>query len=336
MTQAGHKCIAVIGGETALIGDPSGKNKERSFLPVKTIYSNIYSIEKQVRFIIGRKDLVIKNNRDWFRDIGISDFLNMPGKYFRVNKMITEEPTRSRIASGEGISFLEFSYKLLQAYDFHHLYKFSDCRIQVGGKDQRSNILAGIDLVRKKDAGEVAGMFCPLLTDSRGKKIGKTMDGETIWLSPELTDPFDFYQFWVRQVDSDITKMLLAFTTIPEGNFPKGPAARNALAFYMTELVHGTKIASDCIIKTEALFKNKDVTAMKEKKVEKGEINIASLFLLAGLTKSKAEGKRLAVGSGLKINGVTVKDADTVIELISTEEVILQRGKKRFKRIIAE
>lgn len=340
MKAAGHKPIALIGRLTASIGDPSGRSEERPLIPWSEIAENSSSIQEQIGRIVG--GILVSNNMNFHRagpgnprgDVFVVDFLRIVGQHFRVNQMIKEEPARARLESGEGLSFMEFTYKLLQAYDFMFLHERDGCTIQLGGQDQRSNIIAGIELIRKRQGHKAAGIFTPLLTDSKGNKIGKTVGGEKVWLDPEKTSSFDFYQFWIRQVDADVHNMLRTFTTIPENEIPTGKEGRERLAFEMTSLVHGELEARAARTRTRRLFEEGDQSSAEMKYIKSGVWKIAELFFVASMTKSRAEAKRLASQGGLWVNGSMIEDATKEIELRGGEHIILQVGKKKFRKVI--
>jgi tyrosyl-tRNA synthetase len=283
----GHRPLAVVGGGTGMIGDPSGKTKERQLLSKDDIEKNLQGIRKQLErfldFDCGNNSALILNNADWLGQFSFIDFLRDVGKHFRVGEMLGKESVRLRIQSEEGMSFTEFCYSLLQAYDFLHLHDHYQCRLQMGGSDQWGNIVAGIDLVRKLRGQSVHGLTTPLVVTATGQKFGKTEAG-TIWLDPRRTSPYEFYQYWVRADDRDVIPWLKIFTFLPleeiqelERSLQKEPEKRiphHRLAQEVTELVHGKKISTATAAVSGAIFENRQgLPSLEEMKLVMPDIS---------------------------------------------------------------
>lgn len=361
----GHSPIILIGGATSLIGDPSGKIKERQLISPKTIENNAKKIKKQLYNFFNRtasdSSLKIVNNLDWFKKTLFIDFLRDVGKNFTVNNMLNKEAIRRRIENPEeSISFAEFSYMLLQAYDFFYLNKYYGCKLQIGGTDQWGNIIAGIDLVKKLSNKTVYGITCPLITTKSGAKFGKT-ELSTVWLSPQKTSPYDFYQFWFNVEDKDVIKFLKLYTFLPTSEIQKAseelknrPHLRRAqkiLAFEMTKFIHGEQIARGIKSLSEVLFSgnmgdleklNKASISTLLSKSRVPCITIEKQFLCKGmpitdvLTKSKlcsskGEAIRLIKNKGVYINNKPVRDIKYILcmkDVVSQHVILLRKGKK--------
>jgi tyrosyl-tRNA synthetase len=317
LQQHGHRPIALVGGGTALIGDPSGREEMRQILTPADVDRNIAHIKKQLgRFIDFKKNRArLVNNGDWLRDINYVSFLRDIGVHFSVNRMLTAECFKQRLE--KGLSFLEFNYMLLQAYDFLHLFHEHGCVLQVGGDDQWANILAGADLIRRKEQKAAYAMTFNLITTSSGKKMGKTEKG-AVWLDPAKTTPYDYYQYWRNTHDGDVKKFLYLFTFLPKAEVEKLGALRDqevneskkVLAFEATKIVHGAGEAEKAQKAAQALF---------EKGVSGGSIPVfecpsgADALLLdllpkSGIVGSKTEARKLINQKGLTVDGETVKD----------------------------
>jgi tyrosyl-tRNA synthetase len=352
MQRSGHKPIALVGGGTALVGDPSGKTEMRPILTRAEISANAEGLKKQLsRFIDFSSDRAIMvDNADWLASLNYIDFLRDIGKHFSVNRMLTAESYKARMKTG--LNFIEFNYMLLQAYDFWHLFNHYDCRLQMGGNDQWGNILAGADLVRRLNSEIVHGVTFPLITTSSGAKMGKTAKG-AVWLDPELTSPYDYYQFWINQEDGDTGRFLAFFTFLPmeevrrlsalEGSDIR--AAKEVLAFEATKLCHGPEEAEKARNAARQLFGGDGAEASESAPsfnidrmtIEQG-IQAYILFEMAGLCKTRSDARRLISQGGGYINDETVKSFDQVISSgnAKSNSILLRAGKKRYVRIVIQ
>ena len=350
MQQAGHIPIALMGGGTAMIGDPTGRSDMRQMLTPDTIAYNVSRFVKQmgtvVDFTEGRAILV--NNADWLLPLNYIDFLRDIGPHFSVNRMLTFDCYKQRLE--KGLSFLEFNYMLMQSYDFLYLYKNYNCTLELGGDDQWSNILGGVELIRRKEQGEAFGLTFALLTNSEGKKMGKTAKG-AVWLDPEKTTPFDFYQYWRNVEDTDVIKCLklLTFVSLEEiSEYAKLTdkdlnEAKKRLAYEVTRIVHGKDTAEAVKKQTEDLFENggrsEDMatTQITHDALTAG-VSILDLLVEAKLTSSKGEARRLIAQKGIYLNDQVIEDPFyTLAEKDFTEdEAFLRKGKKIHHRICLE
>ncbi len=349
MQRAGHKPIALIGGGTAMVGDPSGRTDMRRMMTRETIDHNADNFKKQLsKFIDFTNDRAIMvNNADWLLELNYVSFLREIGVHFSVNRMLTAECFKSRME--KGLTFIEFNYMLMQSYDFLILQQKYGCSIQLGGDDQWSNILGGIDLIRRVEAKEAYGMTFTLLTTSEGKKMGKTEKG-ALWLDAEKTSPYDFYQYWRNVDDSDVIKCLKLLTFLPMEEIRKLEQLKNeqineakkVLAYEVTKLVHGEEEAVKAKQLAEALFggggSTMDLpsTEIAASELESG-INILDLLLRTGLIPSKGEGRRLVQQGGIYIDEAPVPTIDFIVgkELFKDGELIIKKGKKTYHKIIA-
>ena len=352
MQRAGHRPIALIGGGTGLVGDPSGKTEMRQILSREQIDENAMGLKKQLsRFIdFGAKEGLMLNNADWLTKLGYIDFLRDIGRHFSVNRMLTAESYRARLE--KGLNFIEFNYMLLQAYDFWHLFKHHDCRLQMGGNDQWGNILAGADLTRRLDAETVHGLTFPLLTTSSGIKMGKTHKG-AVWLDAELTNPYEYYQYWINQDDRDVERFLALFTFLPMDQIgdlcrASGADVRKAkeeLAYEATCLCHG-KTEADLARKAAKELFGSDTTstaesipshAVSETELQAG-IPAFVLFEISGLCDSRGAARRLISQGGGYVNGKKVEVFDQIIDTQCLENdcLLLRAGKKRYMKIIVD
>ncbi len=350
MQRSGHTPIAVVGGGTALVGDPSGKTETRPIMTRKEIEENAEALKMQLsRFIdFGHGRAIMVNNADWLTGLGYIDFLRDIGRHFSVNRMLAAESYRVRLETG--LNFIEFNYMLLQAYDFWHLFKHYDCRLQMGGNDQWGNILAGADLTRRLAGEVIHGLTFPLLTTSSGTKMGKTHKG-TVWLDAELTSPYAYYQYWINQDDRDVERFLGFFTLLPmdrvrELRGQKGSdirAAKEVLAYEATRLCHGQKEADQAREASRQLFGAGEGSVVSEsvptysinpKELEKG-IPAYILFEKTALTASRGEARRLISQGGGYINGQRIEAFDQVINSthLENDSLILRAGKKRYIRL---
>lgn len=348
MQRAGHRPIALLGGGTAMVGDPSGKTNMRKMMTVETIEYNAGRFKAQMSKLVdfGKGMAEMVNNKDWLLKLNYVEFLRDIGAHFSVNRMLAAECFKQRLE--KGLSFLEFNYMLMQGYDFYYLYKNMNCVMQLGGDDQWSNILGGIDLVRKKDAKEVYGMTFKLLTTSEGKKMGKTEKG-AVWLDPEKTSPFDFYQYWRNTSDPDVVNCMKLLTFIPMDEIEAYARlkdeqineAKKRLAYEVTLIVHGAEEAARCRDQAQALFSaggrsdGMPTTVLSDEEKVAG-IGILDLMLRAGLIPSKGEGRRLVVQGGVYLNDIAVTDPAMVVsgQSFTDGEVILRKGKKVYHRIM--
>ncbi|HEY4832874.1 MAG TPA: tyrosine--tRNA ligase [Waddliaceae bacterium] len=351
----GHTPIAIVGGATGMIGDPSGKSVERNMLDPTTLKYNLQGIHRSIKAVL-KTDVLILDNYDWFEGIGFIDFLRDIGKHFRLSTMLAKDSVKTRYSSEEGMSFTEFSYQLLQAYDFLHLFDTHKVILQMGGSDQWGNITAGTELVRKIRGVTVHGLTFPLLTRSDGKKFGKSEEG-AIWLNPDKLPPYDFYQYLYRVSDVDVPKLLrmLTFLELEEiktieaqmrSNEYIPNSAQKRLAEEVTRIVHGEKGVEDALRITEAAkpgsHTSLDRTTMLELASElpcvilpRAEVigmKLVDVLAQSKILTSKSEARRMIVGGGVYINNAKINDADLRLEschLIDGEFLLLGVGKKR-------
>ena len=347
MQRAGHRPIALIGGGTAMVGDPSGRTDMRKMLTLEQIHENSAAFKKQFsRFIdFGEGQAIMVNNADWLLNLNYVEFLRNIGKHFSVNRMLTFECFKNRME--KGLSFLEFNYMLMQSYDFLELYRRYGCRLQMGGNDQWSNILGGVELIRRADEGSAYGLTFRLLTTSEGKKMGKTEAG-AIWLDAEKTSPYDFYQYWRNVDDRDVENCLALLTFLPMDEVRRLGAlegakinqAKEILAFEVTKLVHGQEEAEKAAKAAKALFgggedsENIPYTELKKSDLGAG-LDILTLLLHAGLIPSKGEGRRLIQQGGIYVNDQRVEDFAQVMEEKDFPEgkMLVRKGKKVYHQI---
>ena len=345
MQKAGHRPIALIGGGTAMVGDPSGKTDMRKMLTKEDIEHNVSSIKKQMeRFIDFTDDkALLVNNADWLLNLNYVDFLREVGVHFSVNRMLSAECFKQRLE--KGLSFLEFNYMLMQGYDFYVLNQKYGCKMELGGDDQWSNMIAGVELVRRKAEGDAMAMTCTLLTNSQGQKMGKTVGG-ALWLNPEKTSPYDFYQYWRNVDDADVQKCLALLTFVPMDEVRRlgsleGSEINNAkkiLAYEVTKLVHGEEEAKKAEEAATALFAGgADMSNVPTVTITKEEIGLPILDIMAStkILPSKKEGRRLIEQGGLAINGVKVDDVKRTLNEEDFEDgaTLIKRGKKNYNKI---
>ena len=348
MQRAGHRPIALIGGGTAMVGDPSGKTDMRKMLTKEEIENNVASIKKQMEKFIDFSDdkAILANNADWLLKLNYVDFLREVGVHFSVNRMLTAECFKQRLE--KGLSFLEFNYMLMQGYDFYVLNQKYNCKMELGGDDQWSNMIAGVELVRRKAQGQAMAMTCTLLTNSQGQKMGKTVGG-ALWLDPKKTSPYDFYQYWRNVDDADVEKCLRLLTFVPMDEIKKLAAlegaaineAKKVLAFEVTKLIHGEEEAKKAQSAAESLFgAGGNMDNVPTVKIENEQVGSLLLdILVAGkIIPSKAEGKRLVQQGGLSLNGEKVTDIKKTLNKEDFEDgvALIKRGKKNFNKIIIE
>lgn len=349
MQRSGHRPIVVVGGGTALVGDPSGKTEIRPIMTREKIDENGKALKKQLSRFIDFSDgqAVMVNNADWLTGLGYVDFLRDIGRHFSVNRMLAAESYKARLETG--LSFIEFNYMLLQAYDFWYLFKHYDCRLQMGGNDQWGNILAGADLTRRLEREVIHGMTFPLLTTSSGIKMGKTHKG-AVWLDAELTPPYDYYQYWINQDDRDIERFLGFFTLLPMETVrrlggQKGSDIREAkkvLAYEATKLCHGQKEADKARAASGQLFgagesagsESVPTYSIRQKEFEEG-VPAYILFEKAALSASRGAARRLISQGGGYVNGQRIKTFDQIINKshLENNSLMLRAGKKKYMRL---
>ena len=348
LQMAGNKPIALIGGGTAMIGDPSGRTDMRSMMTTETIQHNCDCFKKQMeRFIeFGEGKAQMVNNADWLLDLNYIDVLREVGACFSVNNMLRAECYKQRME--KGLSFLEFNYMIMQSYDFYHLYQNYGCNMQFGGNDQWSNMLGGTELIRKKLGKDAHAMTITLLLNSEGKKMGKTAKG-AVWLDPNKTTPFEFYQYWRNVEDADVLKCIRMLTFLPLEQINEMDSwkdaqlntAKEILAYELTKLVHGEEEAEKAKASAKALFAggaddaNMPTTEIGKDKLNDGKIGILTLMVACGLAASNGEARRLVQQGGVFVNDEKVPAADMQItEEMLKEGVKLRKGKKVFHKAI--
>jgi tyrosyl-tRNA synthetase len=357
--RAGHGVLALVGGATAMVGDPSGRSDERNLLSAAQVRENAEGVRRQLaRFLDfeGPNAAIMVDNMDWTAPMSFIDWLRDVGKYFTVNYMVAKDSVKSRMGSEHGITFTEFSYMTMQAHDFLHLHDHHGCRLQGGGSDQWGNITAGIDLVRRVRQSSVYGLTFPLMTTTAGAKFGKSA-GNAIWLDPARTTPWDFYQYLVRQDDRDVIRFLRTYTFLPGQRIeelerelaahPDRRDAQKALAFEVTALVHGPEVAREMQYAAEIVYVEqiqgigertlRDVfaavpTSHITRQQLEGGMDILELMLAAGMVKSKGEGRRLLDAGGVYVNNLRVEPATRIGagHLASDSLMVLRSGKKNY------
>ena len=351
MQRGGHQIIALMGGGTAMIGDPSGKTEMRKMLTEEQLQANIEGMLPQMeRFLDFSGDAILVNNAEWLRELNYIDFLRDIGRHFSVNRMLSFETYKIRLETG--LSFLEFNYQLLQAFDFLELNRRYNCTLQMGGDDQWANIISGTDLIRRVERKDAFGWTYPLLTTSSGKKMGKTEKG-ALWLDPKRTSAYDYFQYWVNTEDTDVEKFLALFTFLPmdevrELGQLQGADIRQAkqrLAFETTALIHGKEAALQAQEAAQSLFSgagksdksNVPSTTIAANEFSAG-IDIFEIFLQTGLCKSKGEARRLQAQGGVYVNDERIDNPDYKLGETDLQdgEILLRAGKKRYHRLIIE
>ena len=367
MQRHGHRPIALVGGGTGLVGDPSGRTEMRQLLTIEDVEQNAFGIRKQlsnfIDFTEGRA--LMLNNADWLTKLEYIPFLRDIGRHFSVNRMIKAESCKIRLHSEEGLSFIEFNYMILQAYDFLYLADNHDCKLQMGGSDQWGNIVAGVELIRKMKQETAFGITFPLITTSSGAKMGKTAKG-AVWLDPERTSPYDYYQFWVNTDDPDVTRFLSLFTFLPMDEIKAAEhlsgadlnSAKAVLAFEATLLAHGRENAIKALQAAESMFGSRSVpdTILPSSTIPRGGDRISDesvpqtdipleelkagipafkLFHRMGLSKSSSDARRLIQQGGAYVNGQRIDSVECKIspEDMQSSELLLRAGKKRFHKI---
>lgn len=351
MQRLGHRPIAVVGGGTGLIGDPTGRTVSRPILTLEQIEENLRGLKTQLEryldFCEGRALMV--NNAEWLTKLKYIEFLRDIGIHFSVNQMLAMETYRTKLESEAGLNFVEFNYALLQAYDFLHLYREYDCILQMGGSDQWANSLAGADLIRRVEGGQAYVLVTPLLTTASGAKMGKTEAG-SVWLNPELTSPYEFYQFWINTEDPDVERFLALYTFLPMEEVRalgrlEGAEIRRAkevLAFEATRITHGEEAAREARAASRALFGGGEgalegvpTTPLPVSELADG-IPAPQLFAMVGLASSRGEARRLIQQGGAYVNGQRVESVDRDItprDLVNGS-LFLRAGKKKYHRIV--
>jgi len=364
MQKAGHKPIALVGGATGMIGDPSGKSEERNFLSEEQLQINLNGIKKQLEqfldFDAAKPNAAeMANNYDWFKNISFIEFLRDAGKHITVNYMMAKDSVKKRIEGETGISYTEFAYQLMQGYDFYWLYKNKHCKLQMGGSDQWGNITTGTELVRRKAGGEAFALTCPLLTKADGGKFGKSEQGN-VWLAPDKTSPYNFYQFWLKAADTDAEKWIKIFTFLTKetieqliADHRKDAAARllqKTLAKEVTIFVHGEEGYRQAVETTEKLFGQQDAPAeslsvedleamegvtkfdYELSKVQAG-VDVVTFLAETKIFPSKGEARKMVQGGGVSINRKKVDDVQFALSpslLLHGQYMLIQRGKKNY------
>jgi tyrosyl-tRNA synthetase len=351
MQRMGHRPIALVGGGTVLIGDPSGKKEMRQILSLAEVEKNAKGIKRQLSQYLdfNENKALLLNNADWLVPLNYIEFLRDIGRHFSVNRMLTAESYRSRLETG--LNFVEFNYMLLQAYDFLHLYRNEDCLLQMGGSDQWGNIVAGTDLIRRVASGAAYGMVFPLITTATGDKMGKTAQG-AVWLDPKRTSPYEYYQYWINTDDRDVERFLALFTFLPLEEVKRYGRlagadlreAKEALAFEATKITHGEEEAQRAREASRSAFGNDEgsleamsTTSLDRGRLKKGIIAF-ELFAEAGLCASKGDAKRLISQGGAYVNGRRLQEIDDVITEDDFQEgaAVLRAGKKRYHRVVVK
>ena len=346
LQEAGNKPIALIGGGTGMIGDPSGKTDMRKMMTKETIEHNCACFKKQMSKFIDFSEgkALMVNNADWLLDLNYIDVLREVGACFSVNRMLSFECYKQRME--RGLSFLEFNYMIMQSYDFYTLYQKYGCNLQFGGDDQWSNMIGGMELVRRKLGGEADAMTITLLTNSEGKKMGKTEKG-AVWLDPEKTSPYDFYQYWRNVDDADVIKCMKLLTFLPLEEIAKYEKlegaeinkAKEVLAFELTKLVHDEEEAIKAQTAAKALFaggadnSNMPSTTLTDDDFADGVVSVLDMMIKVGIVKSKGEGRRLIQQGGVAVNDEKVTDVNMTLSASDFDsDVILRKGKKVFHK----
>ena len=352
LQMAGNRPIALLGGGTGMIGDPSGRTDMRQMLTKETIQHNIDCFKKQMERFIDFSDgkALMVNNAEWLMNLNYVELLREVGAHFSVNRMLTAECYKQRME--RGLSFLEFNYMIMQSYDFYMLYQKYGCNMQFGGDDQWSNMLGGTELIRRKLGKDAYAMTITLLLNSEGKKMGKTQSG-AVWLDPNKTSPFDFYQYWRNVDDADVIKCMKLLTSLPleeiqemekwEGS--QLNKAKEILAFQLTELVHGTEEAKKAEAGAKALFAGgADTEHMPTTELaaedfdEEGNIDLISLLVKSALVTTRSEGRRAIEQGGVSVDGEKVTDIRHVLskDALTGDGIVLKRGKKKFNKVFVK
>ena len=350
LQEAGNKPIALIGGGTGYIGDPSGRTDMRSMMTPEQIQHNCDCFKEQMSRFIDFSDgkALMVNNADWLLDLNYIDVLREVGPHFSVNRMLTAECYKQRME--RGLSFLEFNYMIMQSYDFYMLFQKYGCNLQFGGDDQWSNMLAGTELIRRKLGKDASAMTITLLLNSEGKKMGKTQSG-AVWLDPNKTSPFDFYQYWRNVGDADVLKCIRMLTFLPLEEIDKMDTwegaqlntAKEILAYELTKLVHGEEEAKKAQESARALFSqgnadNMPTTELEEADFQDGKIDILAVLVKSGQASSRSDARRAVTQGGVSVDGEKVTDITTTYAPadFDGEGKIVKKGKKNFRRVVAK
>jgi tyrosyl-tRNA synthetase len=362
LQKAGHKPVALVGGATGMVGDPSGKSEERNLLDETTLNHNLAGVKKQLeKFLDFSEDRVNKaeivNNYDWFKNMSFLTFIRDVGKHITVNYMSAKDSVKKRLEGENGMSFTEFTYQLVQGYDFYWLYTNKNCKLQMGGSDQWGNITTGTELIRRKGGGEAFAFTCPLLTKADGGKFGKTEKGN-VWLDPEKTSPYQFYQFWLNAADTDAEKWIKIFTFLTQDEVSAlgaqhrlDPGARllqKTLAQHVTTFVHGEEGYRKALADTEKMFANASAPAesLSEEDLQSLEgverfdyptaklgADVVTFLAESGIIASKGEARKLIQGGGISINRKKVEDVKLPVDaslLLHGKYLLITRGKKNY------
>ncbi|MBQ1173449.1 MAG: tyrosine--tRNA ligase [Lachnospiraceae bacterium] len=351
LQMAGNKPIALIGGGTAMIGDPSGRTDMRSMMTVETIDHNCECFKEQMSKFIDFSDgkALMVNNAEWLRDLNYIEFIRDIGAHFSVNRMLSAECYKQRME--KGLSFLEFNYMIMQSYDFLSLYERYGCNMQFGGDDQWSNMLGGTELIRRKLGKDAYAMTINLLLNSEGKKMGKTQKG-AVWLDPKKTSPYEFYQYWRNIGDADVLKCIRMLTFIPLEEIDKMDSwegsqlntAKEILAFELTKMIHGEEEATKAQEAAKALFggsgnfADMPTATLTDDDFTDGNIDILSVLVKSGLVPTRNEGRRAVEQGGVSVEGEKITDIKAVFskEQLSGDGVVVKRGKKNFRKVIVQ
>ncbi len=350
LQEAGNRPIALIGGGTGMIGDPSGRSDMRQMMTTETVCHNCDRFKEQMsRFIdFSEGKALMVNNADWLMNLNYVEMLRDVGAHFSVNRMLTAECYKQRME--KGLSFLEFNYMIMQSYDFYMLYQKYGCNLQCGGDDQGSNMLGGTELIRRKLGKDASAMTITLLLNSEGKKMGKTQSG-AVWLDPEKTSPYDFYQYWRNVPDADVLKCIRMLTFLPLEEIDKMDAwegaqlntAKEILAYELTKMVHGEEEAEKAQAAARALFSQGNAADMPKTELtaadlEEGSIDILSMLVKAGLVPTRSEARRAVQQGGVTVDGEKVEDIHKSYtgEDLSGEGIVLKRGKKKFCKVVMQ
>ena len=361
LQRAGHRPLALVGGATGMVGDPSGRADERRLLDAETLSANIAGIRTQLEALIdfdGPGAAKMVNNHDWTREVTLLGFLRDVGKHVTVNQMVAKDSIRSRMTSGHGISFTEFSYMLLQAFDYWWQFENLDCRLQIGGSDQWGNITAGIDLVRRRSGASVHGLTWPLMTRADGAKFGKTAAG-AVWLDPDRTLPYELHQYFLNADDRDVKRLLLQLTMLTLADVrevmadhesaPHRRRAQRALADEVCALVHGSAAARAARLAARVLFGNADPTAEGLEAVRgvvpetvMARVSLGSsepvvdALTASGVCSSRGEARRTIAAGGIRVNGCRVEAAAAEVALVAGRFALIQRGRKQRHLLVVE
>ena len=348
LQMAGNKPVALIGGGTAMVGDPSGRTDMRQMMTKETIAHNCECFKKQMSRFIDFSDgkAVMVNNADWLLDLNYIEVLRDVGACFSVNRMLSAECYKQRME--KGLSFLEFNYMIMQSYDFYHLYQTMGCNMQFGGDDQWSNMLGGTELIRRKLGKDAYAMTITLLLNSEGKKMGKTQSG-AVWLDPEKTSPYDFYQYWRNVADADVLKCIRMLTFLPLEEIDKMDSwegaqlnrAKEILAYELTALVHGEDEAKRAEASAKALFgagaeADIPMSELTDADFTDGVIDIGSVLVKAGLVPSKSEARRAIEQGGVSIEGEKITDFRATFAKTDVDGQVFRRGKKSFRKVVVK